>query len=65
MNLVTKRTPPANRAGRHDGDHERYLPEAAVMLAMVKWLFGQGATEVRIHSDGMHMKGYDIPSKFG
>lgn len=62
MNLVTQRPPPANRVGRHVGDHEFYLSEAAVMLAMAQWLFGQGATEVRIHPDGMHMKGFDIPA---
>jgi hypothetical protein len=28
---------------------------------MAEWLFGQGAPEVRIHPDGMHMKGFDIP----
>ena len=32
------------------------------MLAMAEWLFGQGAAEVRIHPDGMHMKCFNIPA---
>lgn len=31
------------------------------MLAMAEWLFSLGATDVAIHPDGMHMKGFDIP----
>jgi hypothetical protein len=61
VELITERQPPANRIGRHIGDSERHMSEAAVMLAVAKWLFGLGATEVAIHPDGMHMKGFDIP----
>jgi len=32
------------------------------MLAMAEWFFAQGAPKVRIHPDGMHMKGFDIPA---
>ena len=32
------------------------------MLAMAEWLFDQGSPDVRIHPDGMHMKGFDIPA---
>ena len=38
------------------------MSEPAVMLAMAEWLIAQGAPEVRIHPDGMHMKGFDIPA---
>ncbi len=30
------------------------------MLAMAEWMFGQGAIEVEIHPDGMHLKGFDV-----
>ncbi len=30
------------------------------MLAMAEWIFEQGATDVEIHPDGMHLKGFDI-----
>ena len=30
------------------------------MLAMAEWMFGLGATEVKIHPDGMHLKGFDV-----
>jgi len=37
------------------------MPEAAVMLAVAEWLFSRGATEVRAHPDGLHMKDFDMP----
>ena len=32
------------------------------MLAMAEWLFDQGAGEVAIHPDGMHLKDFDLPA---
>lgn len=60
MNLVTEREAPPNRIGKQAGPLERHLTEAAVMLAMAEWFFGQGAKEVFIHPDGLHMAGFDI-----
>lgn len=62
MTLITERPAPPKRMGKHTGTHERHMYEAAVMLAMAEWLFGKGATEVWMHPDGMHMKGFDIPA---
>lgn len=59
--MITEREPPPNRKGKQIGEYERHMGEAAVMLAMAEWLFLQGATEVSIHPDGMHMKDFDIP----
>ncbi len=60
MTLITERSPPPTRVGKCDGPFEHHLLEAAVMLAMAEWMFGQGATEVEIHPDGMHLKGFDV-----
>jgi hypothetical protein len=48
------------RQGKHDGAHEEYFPEAAVMLAFAMHLLKRGAKSVRIHPDGMHAKIHDI-----
>lgn len=61
LNLITEREPLPDSKGRHTGEYERHMSEAAVMLVMAEWLFRQGATEVSIHPDGMHMKDFDIP----
>lgn len=61
MKFVTKHNAPANRAGSHSGDSELHLSEAAVMLAVADWLFSKGAVDVRVHPDGLHMKGFDMP----
>lgn len=60
MKLITERLPPLKRVGKCEGPLELHLLEAAVMLAMAKWMFGQGATEVEIHPDGQHLKGFDV-----
>ena len=48
--------------GKHSGDCEQHLYEAAVMLSVALWLFDLGAEEVHIHPDGEHAKQFDIPS---
>jgi len=58
--IVVEREPPAKRVSSCDGKLERHLPEAGVMLAVARWLFGNGATRVDIHADGMHAKHFDI-----
>ena len=61
LNLITERVPLPDPKGRHTSEHERHMSEAAVMLVMAEWLFRQGAAEVSVHPDGMHMKDFDIP----
>ena len=58
--IVIEREPPAKRVSSCEGELERHLPEAGVMLAMARWLFGNGAARVDIHADGMHAKHFDI-----
>jgi hypothetical protein len=60
MTLITERHPPPNRVRRHHGEVERHLSEPAVMLTLAEWLFDEGAPEVCIHPDGMHIKSFDI-----
>jgi len=62
MDLISRRNPPLNRVGSHDGDSELHLSEAGVMLAVADWLFSLGAVEVRVHPDGLHMKHFDMPA---
>lgn len=60
MTYVTERTPPPNRRGKVDGELERHLTEGAIMIALAEWLFDQGASDVTVHPDGMHLKTFDI-----
>ena len=60
MDFVIERTPPEDRTSSCDGSLERHLPEAAVMLAVTRWLFEQGALSVSVHPDGMHVKDFDV-----
>ncbi|MFQ8433990.1 hypothetical protein [Amaricoccus sp. W119] len=62
MNFITHLPSPSGRVSKHDGPVEQHLTEGAVMLAMSEWLFGQGASEVRVHPDGTHMAGFDMPA---
>ena len=43
MTFITKKPPPSGRIEKHTGKFERHLYEAAVMLAIARWLFASGA----------------------
>lgn len=59
--LVTARSPPPNRIGKSDGEHEHHLYEGAVMIAYAMHLLRtQGAHHVRVHPDGEHGKQFDF-----
>ena len=58
--FVVECTPPEGRASSCDDPLERHLPEAAVILAVTRWLFEQGALHVTIHPDGMHVRDFDV-----
>jgi len=60
MTFITKKPPPSGRIGQHTGKFERHLYEAAVMLAIARWLFASGARKVHLHPDGEHAKRFDI-----
>ena len=60
MKFITEKPPPKGRAEKCEGLLEEHLYEAAVMLAMVRWLFDLGATKVCVHPDGMHAKQFNI-----
>lgn len=60
MTLLTRRQPPPKRTPYSDGE-EVLMSEGAVMLAVMMWLFKQGAGKVFMHPDGLHMKGFDMP----
>lgn len=59
--LVTALAPPANRAGKSDGEHEHHFYEGAVMVAYAMHLLRtQGTPHVRVHPDGEHGKQFDF-----
>jgi hypothetical protein len=60
--LIVERVPPEKRRVFCNGDRERVLPEAAVMLAFAMHLFStqRGLRDVHIHPDGMHGKDFKI-----
>ncbi len=63
MKFVIEKTPPKGRAPKTDGDFERHLYEAAVMLAMAQWMFVKlGAKKVCVYPDGMHVRYFCIRS---
>ena len=60
MNLVTEHHPTPARAIHCESGVELHLTEPAVMLAMAHWLIDHGATDVKVHPDGMHLKQFDM-----
>ena len=60
MRFITKKPPPKGRLGKCDGQQELHLYEAAVMLAVARWMLESGADEVHIYPDGEHAKQFDI-----
>jgi len=60
--LITKKIPPQKRINKTDGEFERVMPEAAIMLAFAFYIFQQNGNigEVKIHPDGEHIKQFDI-----
>ena len=60
MQFITERQPTVKRADQCEGPKEEVLSEAAVMLAVARWMFERGAARVCIHPDGMHVKQFDI-----
>lgn len=58
--FITEKLPPPGRTGKHTGKFEKHLYEAAVMLAIARWLFESGAEKVYLHPDGEHAKQFDI-----
>ena len=60
--LIVERVPPPKRRGKCDGEKERQLPEAAVMLAYAEHLLRTlpGVTTVEVHPDGVHGQQFDI-----
>lgn len=65
--LITHRTPPPNRVGMCDGEHEQHLPEGAVMVAFAMHLLRTvpSVREVSIHPDGEHGKRFDFSDWLG
>ena len=60
--LITLHEPPAKRAAKTQGDLEKHLYEAAVMLAYITYLMDvhPNLTGLEIHPDGEHGKQFDI-----
>lgn len=59
--LVMALSPPPNRVGKSDGEHEHHLYEGAVMVAYAMHLLRtQDTRHVRIHPDGEHGKQFDF-----
>lgn len=59
--LVTALSPPPNRVGKADGEHEHHLYEGAVMVAYAMHLLRtQDTQHVRVHPDGEHGKRFDF-----
>ena len=59
--LVTALSPPPNRIGKSDGEHEHHLYEGAVMAAYAMHLLRtQDTQHVRVHPDGEHGKQFDF-----
>lgn len=60
MTFITEERPPPGRTGKHTGKFEQHLYEAAVMLAIARWMFELGAETVYLHPDGVHAQQFDI-----
>lgn len=59
--FVTALSPPPNRVGKSDGEHEHHLYEGAVMVAYAMHLLRtQDTQHVRVHPDGEHGKQFDF-----
>ncbi len=59
--LVTALSPPPNRVGKADGEHEHHLYEGAVMVAYAMHLLRKRDIQhVRVHPDGEHGKRFDF-----
>jgi len=59
--LVTALSPPPNRIGKSDGEHEHHLYEGAVIVAHAMHLLRtQDTKHVRVHPDGEHGKQFDF-----
>ncbi|WP_366657441.1 hypothetical protein [Fodinicurvata sp. EGI_FJ10296] len=59
--LVTALSPPTNRLGKSDGEHEHHLYEGAVMVAYAMHVLRtQDTQHVRVHPDGEHGKQFDF-----
>lgn len=60
--LIVERIPSEKRLGKADGDCEKLLTEAAVMLAFAMHLFqlDPDIKAIDIHPDGEHAKRFDI-----
>ena len=59
--LVMALSPPPNRIGKSDGEHEHHLYEGAVMVAYAMHLLRtQDTHHVRVHPDGEHGKQFDF-----
>lgn len=59
--LVTALSPPPNRIGKSDGEHEHHLYEGAIMVAYAMHLLRtQDTQHVRVHPDGEHGKQFDF-----
>lgn len=56
---ITLREPPMKRKAHCVDGIEHNLSEGAVMVAFGMYLLEQGATEIRLHPDGEHLKRYD------
>ena len=61
--IVCRQAPP-NRVGKHAGNQEEHLPEAAVMLAFALHLVAEGAEHVAVQPDGEHGKRFGIAEWF-
>ncbi len=62
MKFITEKPPPKGRENKCVGPLEQHLYEAAVMLAVARWMFKLGAKNVCVCPDGMHAKQFDICS---
>lgn len=59
--LITALSPPLNRLGKVDGEHEHHFYEGAVMVAYAMHLLRtQPTKEIHIHPDGEHGKQFDF-----
>lgn len=60
MTFITEKLPQSGSARKHTGKFEKHLHEAAVMLAIARWMFELGAKKVYLYPDGQHAKQFDI-----
>lgn len=60
MTFIIEKPPPSGRIGKHTGKFEQHLYEAAVMLAIARWMFEVGAKKVYLYPDGQHAKQFEI-----